>query len=127
MVPPDKLSSNEILQANFHFPNFRPLQEKIVTSIIEGHDTLALLPTGGGKSICYQVPGLYFYQQKYITLVISPLIALMKDQVDNLEKKGIPATYINHALSHEEIAERLAKMKSLCFAFIYVSPERLSN
>lgn len=121
------MNTLEILESYFHFKQFRPLQNEIVSSIISGHDTLALLPTGGGKSICYQVPGLYFFQNGGVTLVISPLIALMKDQVDNLIKKNIPAVFINHSLTETELQQHLEEVANKKFAFIYVSPERLAT
>jgi ATP-dependent DNA helicase RecQ len=119
------MKAESILLKYFHFSSFRPLQAKIVRSIMEGNDTFALLPTGGGKSLCYQVPGLHFYQNGGITIVVSPLIALMKDQVDNLLKKNISATFINHSLSETEVSGRLAEIAQGKYAFIYVSPERL--
>ncbi len=121
------MDAHQILQAFFHFDEFRPLQGKIVESLVQGYDTLALLPTGGGKSLCYQVPGLYFFQHEKLTLVISPLIALMKDQVDNLTRKNIPATFINHTLSESEQTQRINDIRQKKYVFIYVSPERLKN
>ena len=86
--------SREILKKYWGFDSFRALQEDIVDSAIYGHDTFAILPTGGGKSICFQVPGIAL---EGVTLVISPLIALMQDQVNNLEKRGINASLITSA------------------------------
>lgn len=120
------MQAEEILQKHFHFPSFRPLQSEIVNSILQGKDTLALLPTGGGKSICYQVPGMVFFEEGYLTLVISPLIALMKDQVDHLLQKGIQATFINHTLTDQETTLRLQEISQKKYTFIYISPERLT-
>ncbi len=86
-----------ILQKYWGYDAFRPLQKEIIDSVVAGHDTLALMPTGGGKSICFQVPSL---MQDGLCLVISPLIALMKDQVGNLKKKGIPALSIYSGMSY---------------------------
>lgn len=90
----------EILQTYWRYNSFRPQQEEIIQSVLEGKDTLALLPTGGGKSVCYQVPAL---MKEGLCLVISPLIALMKDQVENLNKKNIPALSIHSGLSFNEV------------------------
>lgn len=116
--------SAEILNKYWGFSNFRPLQEDIVESAIYGHDTLALLPTGGGKSICFQVPGL---ARDGITIVISPLIALMQDQVNNLQKRNIRAKAIISGMSYHEIDLIL---DNACFGgldFLYTSPERIQS
>jgi ATP-dependent DNA helicase RecQ len=94
------LSIHQVLENYWGYSTFRPLQEDIVLSVIQGKDTLALLPTGGGKSICFQVPGMYL---DGLCLVVSPLIALMKDQVANLQSKGIAAQAIYAGLSQPEI------------------------
>ncbi len=112
----------QLLQHHFGYSDFRPGQSDIVNSIITKHDTLALMPTGGGKSICFQVPGIYLGGT---TLVISPLISLMKDQVDTLNSKGVMSTYINSSLTREEVKKRLELMKLGRFRFVYVAPERL--
>ena len=106
------------------FQDFRPLQEEIVDSVIYGHDTLAILPTGGGKSICFQVPGLAL---EGVTLVISPLIALMEDQVRNLRNKGIEANMITSAMSYREIDITLDNARFGRTKFLYTSPERLKS
>ena len=90
-----------VLQARFGFPQFRPGQERAVTSVLEGRDTLVVLPTGGGKSVCYQVPAMVL---PGLTVVVSPLISLMKDQVDALTARGIPATFGNSTLPSREAA-----------------------
>ncbi|MFT5780106.1 MAG: ATP-dependent DNA helicase RecQ, partial [Crocinitomicaceae bacterium] len=116
--------SREILSKYWGFETFRPLQEEIVNSIIYGHDTLAILPTGGGKSICFQVPGMAL---DGITLVISPLIALMQDQVDQLNSRGIKAQLITSTLSYREIDIALDNCRFGNVKFLYTSPERLKN
>ncbi len=115
---------HRVLKKYWGFDSFRPLQEEIITSVINGTDTLALLPTGGGKSICFQVPGLL---AGGTTLVISPLIALMNDQVQNLKKKGISAVAISSAMNFKEIEISLTNAALGHVQFLYVSPERLQN
>ena len=116
--------SREILKHYWGFDNFRPLQEEIVDNAIYGHDTLALLPTGGGKSICFQIPGL---AREGLTIVISPLIALMQDQVKNLTKKGIRAKEIISGMSYREIDITLDNARFGGIDFLYTSPERLKS
>ena len=94
------MSIHEILKQYWQYDSFRPLQEDIINSVLQGKDTLALLPTGGGKSICFQVPAL---ASEGLCLVISPLIALMKDQVENLRKKNITAFAIYSGMSRKEV------------------------
>lgn len=110
------------LQKYFGYPDFRAGQTPIVANLLEGRDTLGIMPTGGGKSICYQVPALL---QPGITLVISPLISLMKDQVDALTAAGIPAAYINSTLTGKEVNERIRSARSGGLKLLYVAPERL--
>src|SRR5690349_18040677 len=93
------------LHSVFGFTSFRPLQEDIVRSILDGRDAFVLMPTGGGKSLCYQLPALL---RDGLTVVVSPLIALMKDQVDALAALGVAATFINSSLDQAEIARRQA-------------------
>jgi len=116
--------SREILSKYWGYSAFRPLQEEIVDSVIYGHDTLAILPTGGGKSICFQVPGIAL---DGVTLVISPLIALMQDQVFQLEKRGIRASLITSGLSYREIDISLDNARFGNTKFLYTSPERLKS
>jgi len=114
----------ELLKIHFGHEAFRPGQEKAIDSILRNQDTMVVLPTGGGKSLIFQLPALVM---EGITIVISPLIALMKDQVDSLEKVGIPATFINSSISTNETLERLKKIKSGYFKLVYIAPERFYN
>jgi ATP-dependent DNA helicase RecQ len=106
----------------FGFSTFRPGQEAVVKDALAGRDLIALMPTGGGKSLCFQLPALL---QPGVSLVVSPLIALMQDQVRLLEDYGIPATFINSSLSREEIQQRIAGMLRGAFKLVYLAPERL--
>jgi ATP-dependent DNA helicase RecQ len=114
----------EILKKYWGYDTFRPLQQEIINSVLTGHDTLALMPTGGGKSICFQVPAM---MQEGLCLVISPLIALMKDQVSNLKKKGVPALSIYSGMSYAEVKKTIRNAAYGNFKFLYVSPERLET
>lgn len=115
--------SREILDSYWGY-SFRPLQEEIVDNAIYGHDTFAILPTGGGKSICFQVPGI---AREGVCIVISPLIALMQDQVNNLEKRGIKAIMLSGSMSYREIDIELDNARFGKTKFIYLSPERLRS
>lgn len=116
---------HQILKSYWGYEQFRPLQEEIILSVLSHKDTLALLPTGGGKSICFQVPGLAL--ENGMTLVVSPLIALMHDQVANLRKRNISAVAITSSLSLQEIEEYLHAAIDNKIKFLYVSPERLES
>jgi len=118
------LTIHEILKEYWGYDTFRPLQEDIINAVLQGNDTLALLPTGGGKSICFQVPAL---AKDGLCLVISPLIALMKDQVQNLKNKGIPALSIFSGMSFLEVKKTLQNAVHGNYKFLYVSPERLET
>src|SRR6478752_7768401 len=109
------------LREHFGYPAFRPGQEAAVESVLSGRDTLVILPTGGGKSLCYQVPALLLPD---LTVVVSPLISLMKDQVDALTARGLPAAFINSTLSPSEVSERLARAQRRELKLLYVAPER---
>ncbi len=114
---------NAALKRYFGFDAFRPLQEAIVHDVLDGRDVFALLPTGGGKSLCYQLPALL---TPGLTVVISPLIALMKDQVDALTTAGIAATFLNSSLDYDAVRERLAGLRRGAYTLLYVAPERLT-
>ncbi|MBM7714418.1 ATP-dependent DNA helicase RecQ [Bacillus thermophilus] len=116
--------AKDLLRSYFGYEQFRQGQDVIIQHVLGGHDTLGIMPTGGGKSVCYQIPSLML---RGITLVISPLISLMKDQVDALEKLGIPSTYINSSISDEEMRERLSGVYHGKFKLIYIAPERLES
>ena len=115
---------DEILKKYWGYDAFRPLQPDIISSVLGGKDTLALLPTGGGKSICFQVPAL---ANEGLCLVISPLIALMKDQVESLKKKNIPALSIYSGMSFFEVKRTVENAVNGNYKFLYVSPERLET
>lgn len=114
----------EILNQYFGYPAFRPGQEDVIQTLLHGQDCLAIMPTGAGKSICFQIPALLL---PGITIIISPLISLMKDQVDALVAQQIPATYINSQCTFEEAKQRFAAIRAGRIKLVYVSPERLQN
>jgi ATP-dependent DNA helicase RecQ len=118
------MKADEVLKQYWNHASFRPQQEEIVQSVLEGHDTLALLPTGGGKSVCFQVPTIV---QEGLCLVISPLIALMKDQVQSLRKKGITAFAIYSGMSRKDVISTFKLAATGNCRFLYVSPERLET
>jgi ATP-dependent DNA helicase RecQ len=111
-----------LLKEHFGFTSFRPLQEEIIRDALAGRDVVALLPTGGGKSLCFQLPAL---ARPGLTVVVSPLIALMKDQVDALQANGIAATFLNSSLSAQESQARLRGMHRGDYQLLYMAPERL--
>ncbi|WP_281891179.1 DNA helicase RecQ [Paenibacillus sp. YYML68] len=114
----------ELLRKYYGYPDFRDGQKGVIASILEGRDTLGIMPTGGGKSICYQVPALLM---SGTTIVVSPLISLMKDQVDSLDSIGVPATYINSSLSYSQVETRIRKAARGEYKLLYVAPERLES
>lgn len=114
----------EILQKYWGYSQFRPMQEEIITSLLDGHDTLGLMPTGGGKSLTFQVPTLC---REGLCLVITPLVALMKDQVDNLRARGIRAAYIHAGMSRREMVVTFDNCLYGRFKFLYISPERIDT
>ncbi|MDP4267398.1 MAG: ATP-dependent DNA helicase RecQ [Bacteroidota bacterium] len=119
------LSKEQILIKYWGFNTFRPLQEEVINSIIKGNDTLALMPTGGGKSVCFQIPAL---MKEGLCLVITPLISLMKDQVDFLKSKGIKALYVNSYMHRKEIDYTLDEcVFNKDVKFLYIAPERLTT
>ena len=124
MTRPSLDDARETLRRAFGYPDFRPGQEKAVRSVLEGRDTLVILPTGGGKSICYQVPALML---PGLTVVVSPLISLMKDQVDALTARGLPAAFINSTLTASQVADRMARVQRGELKLLYVAPERFDQ
>lgn len=116
------MTIHELLQKYWQYPEFRPLQDTIINSVLDGQDTLALLPTGGGKSLCFQIPAL---AKEGICIVVTPLIALMKDQVENLRSRGIEAIAIFSGMSKREIDIALDNCIYGKTKFLYLSPERL--
>src|SRR6188768_186420 len=119
-----QLTIEEILKKYWGYGAFRSMQQDIILSVLEGNDTLALLPTGGGKSLCFQVPAL---AKDGLCLVVSPLIALIKDQVENLKQKGIPSLAIYSGMNFPEIKKILQNAAYGNYKFLYVSPERLET
>lgn len=117
-----ELTIHQVLSRHWGYSSFRPLQEDIINSVLAGKDTLALLPTGGGKSICFQVPGL---MMEGITLVVTPLIALMKDQVENLRKRNITAEAVYSGMTRRETELAMNHVLHNKIKFFYLSPERL--
>jgi len=116
------MTPQETLQKYFGYSNFRHHQEAIIEHVLSGQDVMALMPTGGGKSLCYQLPAVLL---KGLTIVISPLIALMKDQVDSLNVSGIPAAFLNSAQTPEEQRQLVEKLKHNQIKLLYLAPERL--
>lgn len=114
----------DVLKQYFGYTSFRPGQDEVINTLLSGRDCLAIMPTGAGKSICFQIPALLM---PGVTLIVSPLISLMKDQVDALVNQHIPATYINSQCTFEESKQRYAAIRSGRIRLVYVSPERLQN
>ncbi len=113
-----------LLKKYFGYEKFRTGQTEIIEQILASKDCLAIMPTGAGKSICYQIPAMIL---PGITLVISPLISLMKDQVSNLNELGIPATFLNSTLSDQEYSQTMQNISCNIYKIIYVAPERLNS
>src|SRR3954466_11595167 len=116
--------AKKVLEQYYGFSSFREGQEEIISNILQEQNTLGILPTGGGKSICFQIPALLF---PGTTIVISPLISLMKDQVDALSASDIPATFINSSLSQKELREQISLIRQGAFKLVYVAPERFDS
>ena len=112
------------LRRYWGYSSFRPLQERIVRSLLAGHDTCVVMPTGGGKSLCYQLPAVV---SERTTVVISPLIALMQDQAAQLAQMGIPAAVLNSSVSHEQQSQVMWQARDGAFRLLYLSPERLQR
>src|SRR5471032_582871 len=115
---------HEALKHHFGYGTFRKGQEAVVRAVLSGRPTIAILPTGGGKSLCYQLPALLL---EGTTVVVSPLIALMKDQVDALQRRGISATLINSSLSPAEQRERIRALARGDYKLVYIAPERFRS
>lgn len=113
-----------LLKKYFGYEKFRFGQNEIIQQILNGRDCLAIMPTGAGKSICYQIPAMIF---SGVTIVISPLISLMKDQVNNLNELGIPSTFINSTLTDSEYSQTLQNIFYNLYKIIYVAPERFAS
>lgn len=120
--PENALQQN--LQEIFGYAEFRAGQQHVVEQVLSGRDCLVLMPTGGGKSLCYQLPATLL---NGITIVVSPLIALMKDQVDSLNRQGIPAAFVNSSLSNEQVQETFTRLANGQLTLLYVAPERLTQ
>lgn len=116
--------ARQVLQKFYGYEDFRPGQKKVVESLLNRNDTVAIMPTGAGKSICFQIPALLF---EGVTLVISPLISLMKDQVDSLRQLGIAAVYINSSVSKAQLYKDLQNISASFYKIIYIAPERLTS
>src|SRR2546421_10723488 len=120
---PDPTSLLSLLKQTFGFSSFRPLQEEIIRDALSGRDVFALLPTGGGKSLCFQLPALV---RPGLTVVVSPLIALMKDQVDAMQSSGVAATFLNSSLVAGEARGRFHGLHNGKVPLVLVAPERVS-
>lgn len=116
--------AEDLLQKYFGFDSFREGQKKVIKNILDGKNTIAIMPTGSGKSLCFQIPALLF---SGVTVVFSPLISLMKDQVDALQEMGIDATFINSTLSLSEVQQRIWQARKGAYKLIYIAPERLQS
>jgi ATP-dependent DNA helicase RecQ len=114
--------AKSILQETFGYNEFRSLQEQVIKKVLDKKDTLVIMPTGGGKSLCYQIPSMIF---EGITVVISPLISLMKDQVEQLDEFGVPAVFLNSTLTDEQYRQNVARLRSGDVHLLYVAPETL--
>ncbi|HET9776463.1 MAG TPA: RecQ family ATP-dependent DNA helicase, partial [Gemmatimonadaceae bacterium] len=121
MSSPTIHDARRVLKSAFGYDKFRPGQEAAVSAILSGRDTVVVLPTGGGKSLCFQVPALLM---PGLTVVVSPLISLMKDQVDALTARGLPAAFINSTLTPGQVSDRLIKAERGELKLLYVAPER---
>src|SRR5688572_2536861 len=121
MTRPTMDDARKALRASFGYDDFRPGQEMAIESVLSGRDTLVVLPTGGGKSVCFQIPALVL---PGLTVVVSPLISLMKDQVDALEARGLPAAFINSSLTSAQVSDRLGRAARGELRLLYLAPER---
>ncbi|HEY3133135.1 MAG TPA: ATP-dependent DNA helicase RecQ, partial [Gemmatimonadaceae bacterium] len=124
MGTPTIHEARNVLKSAFGYDSFRPGQEAAVSAVLDGRDTVVVLPTGGGKSLCFQVPALML---PGLTVVVSPLISLMKDQVDALKARGLPAAFINSTLTASQVSDRLARVDRGEIKLLYVAPERFDS
>lgn len=120
----DCKTPEQVLKSIFGYDSFRPLQKEVIANVLDGRDTLAVMPTGGGKSLCYQIPAMLL---PGLTVVVSPLIALMQDQVSQLEAWGIPAVFLNSSLEWNEYRQKMDLIRRGKIKLLYVSPEGLST
>lgn len=116
--------ARQLLQTYFGYDSFREGQETVINYVLDENSSLCVMPTGGGKSLCYQIPALML---EGTTIVISPLISLMKDQVDTLIQAGIPATFINSTLTAEEVRQTMEEVQNGQYRLLYIAPERLES
>ena len=117
-----RMEKHTILEHYFGYREFRPGQEELINGVLAGRDVFGIMPTGGGKSICYQVPAMLL---PGVTLVVSPLISLMRDQVLALKAAGVPAAYINSTLNHAQIQAVYRNLLARQYKIVYIAPERL--
>mgnify|MGYP001258138743 CR=1 FL=1 len=115
-------TAETLLRTIFGYQQFKSLQSEVIQNVLDRRDTLAIMPTGGGKSLCYQIPSLIF---PGLTVVVSPLIALMKDQVEQLDALGVPALFLNSSLAYDEYRMNMARVRSGEIKLLYVAPETL--
>src|SRR6185436_3663913 len=115
-------SPSDILKQTFGYDTFRPLQREVIENVLARRDTLAVMPTGGGKSLCYQIPSLLF---EGLTVVVSPLISLMKDQVEQLRAFGVPCLFLNSSLAPEEYHANMEHVRRGEVKLLYLAPETL--
>lgn len=116
------MTPGEVLKQYFGYDSFRPVQEEVISTILKKKDILAIMPTGAGKSICFQIPAMMF---PHGSIIISPLISLMKDQVEALTEQGILASYVNSTVPYDEAIERLRDMYRGRIKILYMAPEKL--
>ena len=114
--------AQRVLKGVFGYDEFRPLQKEIIENVLRKNDTLVVMPTGGGKSLCYQIPALIF---KGLTVVVSPLISLMKDQVEQLRELGVPTVFLNSSLSYEDYRLNVERIRRNQVKLLYIAPETL--
>ena len=122
MIPHSEMTPEQVLQDVFGYQAFRDGQKQVIDSVLLGQDSLVIMPTGGGKSLCYQVPALLF---SGLTIVISPLISLMKDQVDQIKANGVAAECINSSMDREDLIRVYNRMNNGQLKMVYISPERI--